>query len=73
MQIHVNQIRINKKDIENSKGGGGLEIIIDGVKGNPQDLPSKPCPIFIEYYKGEYRVIIWNNTQDPEIIVLKKK
>lgn len=67
------QIIVNKKVLENSNSDGGLEIIIDGVKGDAAGDPSNPCPIFIEYYKGEYRVLIWNNTQDPQIIVLEQQ
>lgn len=67
------QVKVNKKILDNNQGGGGLEIIIDGVKGDPTCDPKNPCPIFIEYYKGEIRVLIWNNTQDPQVIVLEQQ
>ena len=67
------QVIVNKKILDNNKGGGGLEIIIEGVKGDPTSDINKPCPIFIEYYQGEYRVLIWNDTQDPQVIVLEPR
>jgi hypothetical protein len=67
------QLRVNKRDLENSNGEGGLEIIIEGVKGDPTCDPSQPIPVFIEYYKGEYRVLVWNDSQEPELTVLKKQ
>ena len=67
------QVIVNKRDLDNNKGGGGLEIIIEGVKGDPTSDINKPCPIFIEFYKGEVRVLVWNNTQDPQVIVLDQQ
>ena len=63
------QIHVAQKDLENNNGGCGLEIYIEGVAGNTVD----PCPVFIENYKGEVRICIWNDTVDPQVIVLKKK
>lgn len=63
------QLEISLEDLNNDNGSGGLEIIIPGVIGNPQDANNSP--IFIEYYKGELRIAIWDNTQDPQIIPIK--
>lgn len=68
MQVHVAQ-----KDLDNNNGDGGLEIYIEGVVGSPADDPANPCPIFIESYKGDIRVLVWNGEEDPQIIVLKKQ
>ena len=52
----------------NDHGGGGLEIRVPGFKGNPV------CPdegqIFIEYYEGDLRVLVWRGESDPEIITI---
>ena len=65
------QVHVTQKDLDNNNGGGGLEIYIEGVIGNTADVD--PCPVFIENYKGEVRICIWNDTVDPQVIVLKKK
>ena len=63
------QIHITEHELENTNGSGGLEIIIPGTIGNPQETLA--CPVFIEKYEGKIRVVVWNGDQDPTIIPLK--
>ena len=65
------QIHVTDTELENSKGSGGVEIIIPGTAANPQEETS--CPVFIEKYEGVIRVIVWNGEQDPTIIPLTMK
>lgn len=65
------KITVTEKELDNQLGNGGLEICIPGTAGNPQDKES--CPIFIEKYDGNIRVVIWNGTEDPQIIQLIPK
>ena len=59
------------KNLDNNKGGGGLEIRVPGFKGNPE------CPdeaqIFIEYYEGKLRVHVWNGEADPNTVELEQE
>lgn len=64
----MKQITVTLADLDNNNGGGGLEIIIPGTIANTQD--SLHCPVFIEYYEGKLRLLVWNNTQDPDITEL---
>lgn len=50
-------------------GMGGLLIKIPGSIGSEADADA--TPIYIEYYEGKLRVLIWNDTQDPAITELK--
>ena len=61
------QLQLSLKDLDNNEGSGGLEIAIPGTVGDPTADPRNPIPIFIEYYEGKLRVLIWNGNQDPEI------
>lgn len=63
------QITITAKELDNNGGGGGLEVIIPGAAGNPEETID--CPIFIEYYNNELRVVIWDGESDPQIIPIK--
>jgi len=58
--------KLDKHVLDNSEGGGGLEIRVDGYKDNPA------CPgeaqIFIEIYEGKLRVIAWNGQEDPKVL-----
>jgi hypothetical protein len=67
------QVHVSQKDLDSNNGEGGLEIYIEGVAGSPEGDADNPCPIFIENYKGDIRVLIWNDTIDPQIIVLKRQ
>lgn len=69
----VKQVRVSLKDLNNDEGSGGLEIIIPEALGDPMGDPSNSIPIFIEYYKGDLRVLIWNGEQDPEVHLIKLK
>jgi hypothetical protein len=72
----VKSIKVTLKELDNNEGSGGLEIYIPGTVGDPSaDDPKNALPIFIEYYKGELRLLLWNGDSDPEIykIGLKKK
>jgi len=56
------QLLYTKKEIDNNKGGGGLEIKIEGCKGDPTDsIPG--TAVFIENYKGKVLCHIWDGTQ----------
>jgi hypothetical protein len=46
-----------------------LEVIIPGAEGNPEE--TLDCPIFVEYYNKELRVVIWDGNSDPQIIPIK--
>ena len=59
------------KNLDNSEGGGGLEIKFPGFEGNPQ------CPedsqLFIEYSKKKINIHVWNGNQDPITTKLEPK
>lgn len=63
------QITITAKELNNDNGDGGLEVIIPGAEGNPEETID--CPIFVEYYNKELRVVIWDGNSDPQIIPIK--
>lgn len=63
------QITATTKELDNTNGGGGLEIIIPGAMGNPTETID--CPVFIEEYKGQLRVVIWDGNEEPTIIPIK--
>lgn len=65
------KIKMNLKDLDNNGGMGGLEIEIPETLADPSGSETEHIPIFIEYYEGELRVCIWDNTQDPVIIPIK--
>lgn len=61
-----NQIILTKDDINNEQGGSGLEIKIEGIIGDSSEA-SPGTAVFIERYKGEVRVVIWNGEQDRSL------
>jgi hypothetical protein len=65
------KLELVTKNLDNNAGGGGLEILVPGFKGNPE------CPdeaqIFIEYYEGKLRVHVWNGDPDPTTVELEEK
>jgi hypothetical protein len=63
-------LKVSAKSLNNDNGGGGLEIIIPGATGNPEDGDLN-CPVFIEHYHGELRVIIWDGSPEPTIVPIK--
>lgn len=64
------QLKLYKKDLDNNKGSGGLEIKIEGVKGDPSEVPPGTS-VFIEDYEGKVWCRIWtNNQQDCQSIEL---
>lgn len=63
-------ITVTERELDNNNGSGGLEITIPEVDGSPEGVS---IPVFIESYKGEIRVIVWNGESDPHIITLKRK
>ena len=65
----MKKITLTHNDLDNNNGGAGLEVYIEGATGNPAEDPG--CVLFIEYYEGELRVCIWDNTQDPKIIPIE--
>ena len=65
------QVSLTLEDLKNDNGEGGLEIIIPGTKTSPEDDPDNPCPVFIEYYKGQLRVHVWTGNSDPQTINLE--
>ena len=67
------RLELSLKDLDNNSGNGGLEIAIPGTVGDPTADPKNPIPIFIEYYEGKLRVLIWNDDCDPEIYEVKLK
>ena len=64
-------ISVTEKELNNDNGNGGVEIHIPGTSANPTDVSK--CPIFIEQYKGQIRVAIWNGSEKPQIIPLNFK
>jgi len=65
------RLDLSLKDLDNNGGNGGLEISIPGTVGDLTADPKNPIPIFIEYYDGELRVLIWNGNCDPDIHKIK--
>ena len=66
-------LNVSLKELDNNGGNGGLEIVIPGTVGDPTADPKNPIPVFIEYYEGKLRVLIWNGDQDPEVYEVKLK
>jgi hypothetical protein len=67
------RMSLSKKQLDNNKGSGGLEITIKDCIGNPQEK-EPGTSIFLEYYQGKFQVHVWDGTQqDPTTIVLKKR
>lgn len=64
------KLSLNKKELNNDAGPGGLEILVEGCTGNPQE--KRPgMAIFIEFFKGKVQVHVWDGTCDnPQTIVL---
>ena len=46
----------------------GLEIYIPGVLASPED--KEPCPIFIEQFRGDVEVHIWDGSEDCRTTIL---
>lgn len=71
----VKTIETTLTELNNDLGNGGLEIVIPGTLADPTADPKNSIPVFIEYYKGELRLLLWNGNIDPEVytIDLKKK
>jgi len=64
-----NRLTVTKEDLENNKGGGGLEIRVPGFKG---DIESPDAgQIFIEYYNGKIRIHVWKGSSTPTTIELE--
>ena len=62
-------ITLTQKDLgKGDEGQGrGLEINIQGLKGNPAD----GCSVWIEYFEGKVQLHVWtNNEQNPQTITL---
>ena len=66
-------ISVTLKDLDNNQGSGGLEITIPGTLGDPTADSKKPILVFIEYYEGKLRVLIWNGDPDPEVYDIKMR
>jgi hypothetical protein len=66
------QLKLSQHELDNSQGSGGLEIVIEGCKGDPLD--KKPgTAVFIEKYEGKVQVHVWDGTQsDCQTIILKE-
>lgn len=62
------KLKFTKEELDNSKGGGGLDIRVPGFACNP--AAPDDGQIFIEYYDGELHVRVWHGEQDPETISL---
>lgn len=65
------KVRVTLEELKNDEGGCGLEIYIPGTKANLYE--KEACPIFVEYYDGKLRVLIWDETTEPQVITLKIK
>jgi hypothetical protein len=65
----MKQITVTAQELNNDEGNGGLEVIIPGAEGNPEE--EFDCPLFVEYYKGKLRVVIWDGSSEPQIIPIK--
>jgi len=70
-QCHTHRIELAIEDIDNNKGGAGLEIRVPGFKGSPESPDDGQ--IFIEYYEGKVRVHVWNGDQDPITTEIEKE
>ena len=64
------KLSLDKKELDNNAGSGGLEIVIEGCTGDPQE--KKPgTAVFIEFYEGKVLAHVWDGTeQDPKTIEL---
>lgn len=61
---------ISQKEIQYGVGEG-VEIKIEGCIGDTQE-EAPGTVIFIEKYEGDVRVLVWNDSGDPQIIVIKQ-
>jgi hypothetical protein len=70
--LSATRMVLKKENLSNDHGSGGLEIAIEGFTGDPTET-SPGTAVFLENYKGEMRVVVWDGTKvDPQIIILKK-
>ena len=60
------RMTISRGQLDNNEGGGGLEIKVPGFKNNP--AAPDDGQIFIEFYEGKLRVVVWKGKEEPEII-----
>jgi hypothetical protein len=71
------RLQLSLKDLDTNNEGGGLEIVIPGVIGDPtihSDWTAesiKGSPIFLEYNKGRLMLRVWNGQEDPQTIEIK--
>lgn len=63
----MRQIRTSINELDNNNGSGGIEILIPGALGNPNDVI--PTPIFLEYYEGKVMLRVWNGKDDPDVSI----
>ena len=63
----------NAKELNNSWGGRGLEIAIEGYEGDPNDGSPAPTQVFIEFYEGKLWVRVWNGSSEEPIAILIPK
>ena len=56
------KLLLNRKELDNSNGDGGLEITIEGYVGDPQQK-SPGTAIFLEYYEGKLLAHVWDGTK----------
>lgn len=56
-------------DVEIKHGPHGIEISPEGY-GDNESADGHGSPIFIEYYEGHLRVLVWSNINDPEPTII---
>jgi len=56
------KLLLNRKELDNTNGDGGLEITIEGYVGDTQQkFPG--CAIFLEYYESKLLGHVWDGTK----------
>jgi len=64
------RVIIESSDLELK--GSGVEIQVKGFKGNPEEYDENNTHVYIETWKGETRIVVWNDAVNPTIFTLKK-
>ena len=68
--VSGSRIIIEPGDLMND--GEGVDIMVQGFKGSPEDDDECCTHIYIERWKGETKIMVWNNTVTPATFVLVK-
>jgi len=66
----ITKVIIEAEDL--SVDGLGVCIQVEGYKGSPEEMDSTNSQIYIEKWKKEAKIVVWNDSVEPEIFTLKE-